>query len=104
MARGELRMVEVVRRVSRHPQLLVQAQRFESERERGPRALGRVALAPVLERQAVADFDARRKVRVERGNREADEADERRVPGDIADFGGPRAEAVLREMISDVAH
>ena len=61
-------------------------------RERG---LGRVALPPVLGREAPADLDAGREVRLERRHDEPDEADERRHARHL---DRPRAEAVAREV------
>src|SRR5690242_13207464 len=88
MARGEAWMVEVIPRIVGHPELLHDPPRppVPDGRERhdlafrgghhGPCALGRQSPAPMLRGQPPADLDARREVRLERGDRKPDPADE----------------------------
>jgi hypothetical protein len=58
--------------------------------------LGRVARPPGVERQSTADLDARRRVGLGRGDRQADEADE---GGDGRDLDRPEAEPMELEVI-----
>ena len=105
----QVRVVEVVGRVARHPDPLHHGPRadvrrdgerhdllepslLEPEREGGPRGLGRVAVAPGLGRQAPADLDRGRERRLEVRRGQPGEADERPVR---APLQRPQPEAVV---------
>jgi hypothetical protein len=61
-------------------------------------SLGRVASPPRVERQSTADLDARRRVGLERGDRQADEAAEE---GDARDLDRPETQPMEFEVILD---
>ena len=111
-------MIEVVRRIARHAELLhhapgsqvggdrerddlVQRQGFEAVLYRGASAFSGEALAPMSRRQSPGDFDAGCKVRHETRHIQADEADERTI---ATKLGGVQAEASLAKMLFDPIH
>ena len=67
----------------------------EAEVERGSRALGGVALAPVIGSETPPDLDAGREVRFEAGDLHADHADD---GAGVARLGGPHAETAALEV------
>jgi hypothetical protein len=76
----------------RERQHLLQPGRTERVRQRGPRSLGRITLAPGILRQPPADLDTGQERRLEGWHRQPDEADE--LPG-LPDLGRPESEAAL---------
>ena len=97
MAGWKFGMLEVVRRVARHPDAfhdahrapvqwncerddLLKPQVLEGEPQAGCRGLTGVTVTPVLFRKPPTDLDARREVRLETRYREADKANEWLTP------------------------
>ena len=106
-------MIEVVRRIARHTELLhhapgsqvggdrerddlVQRQGFEAVPHHGASALGGESLPPMRGRQSPGDFDAGCKVRHETRHIQADEADELSI---ATKLGGEQPKSALAKML-----
>jgi hypothetical protein len=87
---------DVRRHGERHD--LLEAQLVEREIQHGPRAFGRVALAPVLGSKTPADLHTRSEGCVEARNGQAEKPRERRHGGDL---DSPQPEAMLIELRFD---
>src|SRR5262245_15193517 len=112
MPHREQRVVEIVRRITRHADPLhhtsrariawhgerddlLKPEHLKAASEGCPRTLCRISLTPVLRAEAPSDLHTRREVCCETGHREPNES---REGGDVDDLHGPQTEPVLVEV------
>jgi len=109
---GRVRMIEIIRGRMDHADSfhhttgplvlwnrkrdnLGQVQALEAEDDGGTTALGRVAVAPMFDRESPTNLDTRREMRLKRRNREAHEPCKRY---DTRNLDGPQTKAVVIEV------